>query len=656
MSIHGFCEAICIEDASDWSTKEAVPTKDQVIHWLGCLGGVTKDILHLSHFTVVEFLQNETGIICSPAIQDYLVVPEDQIYILEVCLICVSHDQFRQDYLRNVPTESPDEIESFLDNRLLYQYAVATLPGCLKSLNDSENYDNQLIRSFLSVPSSRAFKLWATCYGFPGCDPGMSSPIYFASATGLVSQVSRLLEEGADPDGREDLEDSIQTPLHLASSGIGWEWYYDFDQSIPQLYHEMGSEGAARECNWKILRMLLDSGADVNRQVVYQVIDDNSIDIAVTPLTLALLWEHWEMASFLLDVGADWGATAQNTQVNDMCSVKRFIEWRPEWKDGLQRTLRMSSQSGLTEKLVEEWKLQQDTNDSDILSDPDTNDSHTLSDAQDLFMDAFSNARWQEVCDLLAQHADLNVDCLNERGFGALHYASIYEGDALSVLVNYGAAVNQFTRYGSTALSVACERGCVGNMRLLLKSGASIEHRATNGYTPLCVAVFHRRQDALQLLYEAGADINASICDGSTALNLAIKNHDTRMVSWLLAKGIDRCRPDHFGTTPLHDACEYGLQDQVGLLLRLSPEPQAYVNATSLVLGTALYIVAKNGDAFIIKTLLNNGAMIDKVEPGNLLGSPLMAACAYGHCEAVEILLANGAALEIEGAMFRSAE
>ncbi|KAL8800395.1 MAG: hypothetical protein Q9182_005197, partial [Xanthomendoza sp. 2 TL-2023] len=667
MLFDGLCEAICIEDASNWPIKEAVPTKDQIVRWLGCLVRVNRVYLVLSHFTVKEFLQKETRVICSPAIQEYLVVPEDRVRLLEVCLICVSHDQFRQDYLRNVSNESPDEIHSFLKKSSLYNYAVTRLPDLIQLLDDRENYNNQLVQKFLSVPTSRAFKLWATCFerGLSRCDRGMSSPIYFASATGLAIQVSRLLEEGADPDGREALEESRETPLHLAISGSILSTVGENVDGLKYLWLRPPGQydlDRAPECTFKMVRTLVDSGADVNRQAVIMTLDDTSFEfgIAVTPLTLALQCKDWRIASYLLDAGADWGATAQNTKAVDMCSVKRFIECRPDQDEVLQRTLEMSSQSGLTVKAVEEWKLQRDTNDSDKLSDALSDaPSDALSDAlsaQDLFIDAFSNARWPEVCHLLAQHADLNVDCLNESGFSALHCASEYEGDALSVLVNYGATVHQLSRYGDTALSYACKRGCAENMRFLLKSGANIEHRGANGYTPLCLAVLYQRQDALQLLYEAGADIHASIWNGSTALHLAIRNRNRSMVSWLLEKGIDHSRPDHFGTTPLHDACGHGLQDQVELLLRLSPEPQTYVNATSLIHGTALHILARTGHAFIIKTLLNNGAMIDEVGPGNLLGSPLMAACANGHCEVVEILLANGAALEIEGAGFGSAE
>ncbi|KAL8677598.1 MAG: hypothetical protein Q9186_005981 [Xanthomendoza sp. 1 TL-2023] len=651
LSIDGLCEAICVENVSDWPTKEAVPTKDQVIRWLGCLGRLDNEWneLKLSHFTVREFLWKETRTICSPALQEYFVVPEDRMYLLEVCLICVSHDQFRKDYFKNAPTESPDEIKSFLSAHSLYRYTVANLMKHIMLLDDNENYNNQLIQRFLSVPSSREFQLWVACYkecgtlleGESYSKPELFSPVSFASATGLASQVSRLLEKGADADDREALKESGSTPVHLAISGLCLQFIPYSAQALVLEHPVCCDIEKARECSWKMVRMLVDSGADVNRQVLFEVhvvavVEDDPFEpliycsIAVTPLTLALQCKDWRTASYLLDVRADWDATAQNTEAVDMCSVKRFIELRPDQMDVLRRTLEMSSQSGLTMNVVEEWTLQRDTDDMDT-DDMDTDNMDTINGAQDLFVDAFSNARWPEVCDLLAQHADLNVNCLNKRGWSALHYASAYEGDALSVLVNHEVAVNQLTRDGATALSIASVQGCVRNMRLLLKSGANLELRDREAYTPLCLAVFYQRQDALQLLYEAGADINASLADGSTALHLAIQNRDTSMVTWLLAKGIDHCRPDDY-------------------------EPQAYVNTTSLRHGTALYIAARKGHASIIKTLLDNGALINKAGPEDLRGSPLIAACAYGRCEAVEILLANGAALEVEGARYGSAE
>lgn len=58
----------------------------------------------------------------------------------------------------------------------------------------------------------------------------------------------------------------------------------------------------------------------------------------------------------------------------------------------------------------------------------------------------------------------------------------------------------------------------------------------------------------------------------------------------------------------------------------------------------------------MIEILLEHGAEIDKTGPGNFHGTALMNACALGREEAVKTLLARGAALEVEGSPFKSAE
>ncbi|KAL8879079.1 MAG: hypothetical protein Q9198_003240 [Flavoplaca austrocitrina] len=113
---------------------------------------------------------------------------------------------------------------------------------------------------------------------------------------------------------------------------------------------------------------------------------------------------------------------------------------------------------------------------------------------------------------------------------------------------------------------------------------------------------------------------------------------------------------DNNSTTPLCLACGQGLEDVVQRLLVLSTGVSENVNASSLVWGTPLYHAAWKEHDSIIKQLLDHGAIIDSVRPGNLLGSALMAACAESRNAVVQTLLSRGASLEVEGSRFQSAE
>lgn len=63
LSVEVLCEAVCIEDKYVWPTKEVVPTKDQILRWLGCLVRVDQQTneLRFSHFSINEFLRMDAS-------------------------------------------------------------------------------------------------------------------------------------------------------------------------------------------------------------------------------------------------------------------------------------------------------------------------------------------------------------------------------------------------------------------------------------------------------------------------------------------------------------------------------------------------------------------------------------------------------------------
>ncbi|KAI4264373.1 MAG: hypothetical protein L6R35_007304, partial [Caloplaca aegaea] len=71
--------AVCIEDQSNWPTIATMPTKRQILQWLGCLvrWKEDRDEISFSHFTVKEFLSLDKKDVSSSAAQQYLVVPTD---------------------------------------------------------------------------------------------------------------------------------------------------------------------------------------------------------------------------------------------------------------------------------------------------------------------------------------------------------------------------------------------------------------------------------------------------------------------------------------------------------------------------------------------------------------------------------------------------
>jgi ankyrin repeat protein len=76
--------------------------------------------------------------------------------------------------------------------------------------------------------------------------------------------------------------------------------------------------------------------------------------------------------------------------------------------------------------------------------------------------------------------------------------------------------VNSVGREGETPLHMACLRGAVDDVRLLIVAGADVNARTDIGATPAHRAVGGQNAEILRLLLEAGADPAASTMYGST--------------------------------------------------------------------------------------------------------------------------------------------
>lgn len=691
------CQAICIENENDWPTAGNTPTVDQIMRWLGCMIRVDqhKDTVDLSHFTVREFLTMSAERVAHSVAQRYLVNPKDEEYIANVCLTYSMHSHFR-----DAISLASDNMEGFISEHPFWRYVAPALCDHVSSLDGAGVEDNHRLRNFLSMPTCLAFEVWGICYIWldgeakkeldrfhgaaeedlvdVGWDPDymccLSSTLHFASIAGLPCQTRKLLVDGADPNASVVLTKSAATPLHLAiHSTTGLR---SFTSRYPYLEECLGRNDLygnddMRNIPQRSLQMskiLIEFGADIDRQVT---INMNSCRLArVTPFVLAVMCGNWEVASLLLAAGADWNATAdieteipaevcwnatayvETQSCDDLCSIKTLFDEFPEAEHIVRRAVELSPLEDLTD-FLNEWRLQQEsTRSSSRASSPTTNNS---TNPQDAFIFAFLNGDWQQVEEILKQHSALEVNCLDEDGFGAIHDAAYCEEGVLVLLLEYGADPNLRGYQGATALSIAAEVGDIKNVRILLDHGSDLEARGRHGYTPLLFAVYYRNFEVAQLLVDAGAEVNATIDDGAGALHLAVKNEDTAMFSMLLERGINSNLPDHYGSTPLHEACRRRLAYQAKQLLERMAKSNHSLDDHSLKNGTPLYIASRKGFDDIMETLLDHGAAVDKVGPGNELGAALMAACAEDHSVAVKLLLSRGAALEVEGSRFGSA-
>ncbi|KAL8847275.1 MAG: hypothetical protein Q9221_007674 [Calogaya cf. arnoldii] len=660
LSIEALCEVICLEDDCDWPTVEVVPTKERVLRWLGCLVRVNyqTNSVQFSHFSLEEFLLMNPETLSEFVARHYMVRPEDKYYLVKTCLEYILHSRFK-----NVGT-TQSALEQLLWDNPFYQYVGQRLIDYITDTPDADTICDLSLPKFPTTLSPEIYELWIACTKYQQSTYSdtlglhMPCPLLFASATGLASQTARLLEEGASPDATGDFRGSLMTPLHLAIIGgrgnLTRIRQAILDHTVEPEFVVVGERGPA------ITQMLKNAGADLNRQLTLY---DNPADsvLTVTPLTLALFCGNWEVANLLLDAGVIWDASAHADSPKDqtdICSFRTYLELYPRYPgydDKVQDVVEFSNNRDLKQAWAD-WKNQgSGRRVSKAQVAFDSQRIRVKRDFQDPFINAFTNTRWKEVRDIITEDESLDLNGLDKQGFGAIHYASSQTGAALPMLLEVGVDIELMNREGATALGMASSNSCIENIRLLLEKGSNLEARDEFGSTPLLVAAEKGRLDAVHVLLDAGADINATTYDGWGALHMSLTKYNDCIFTALLERGMECFTPDNYGTTPLHEACDLGLEKQVERLSTLSENAAQDIDADSLIYGTYLYTASQQGFTPIVKMLLHHGATVNKVGPGNLLGPAIMAACSNGHTEAVEVLLKHGAALELEGSKFKSA-
>ena len=148
--------------------------------------------------------------------------------------------------------------------------------------------------------------------------------------------------------------------------------------------------------------------------------------------------------------------------------------------------------------------------------------------------------------------------------------------DVVKMLVEeIGADVDVDGRDPKGALFWACRSGNPGIVRLLVDAGAGsgIEKDQGVWVRGLEVAARTGHADVVRELLALGVGAERSDAFGNTVLILASRGGYADVVRVLVEEGgVDVNRPGGAGWTPLHDACGYGKEDVVRVLLELGAD------------------------------------------------------------------------------------
>ena len=419
---------------------------------------------------------------------------------------------------------------------------------------------------------------------------------------------------------------------------------------------------AFRKRDYKIMKLLLEKGADVNGlinnsrtilmsasskgyQDIVELCINHNCDLNITDrfgwtaLTLACVFDHVNIVELLLNAGANPNVKFGNEGQTALILVikKGYFEIAKLLllKGADPNIIDINQNTALHYSIVNGYQ-----NITVLLLENNANPNVSDCEHVTLLMLASKIGCYDIVKLLLDREADTNLS--DDDGCTCIMYASHYGyKDIVKLYIDHNVDLSATNKMDQTTLTLACITGHVDVVELLLNAGLNPNVSDQNQTTPLMLASKKGRYETVKLLLDRGANANISNGDGWTCNMYASYFGHEDIVKLYIDHNVDLSATNNLNQTALALACINDHWYIVELLLNAGANPNVKFGNKSQ---TGLILVSEKGyfEIFeIAKVFLLKGADPNIID--NNQNTALHYSCSNGHYNIVALLLDHNA-------------
>ncbi|KAI8259523.1 hypothetical protein K4K58_002581 [Colletotrichum sp. SAR11_239] len=502
------------------------------------------------------------------------------------------------------PLEGPDRRSLFIIRRKQYPLIDYAVLNCFKHVARSrEKGEIKPTVEFLLSDALKPFIQALHYVDAKWTDDTDASALHVAVYFGITDVVSKLIDEGEDPNARDSFG---ATPLMYAAARGS--------DGLPELKRllEAGADPALI-CNFGSTTLIraVKLGAVT---LVAELMRQTDININATPSSIAV---H--------------SALITATRLIDPSIIKILVA-----RQDIDINLRNRHKVGECTPLHAAVYWRNLPAAKHLLAHKDIKvDSRDLARNETPF---FYSARvgLTDFMELLLDHG-ANINEQDNNSGNALMRAVDYdESEAVELLVKRGIDTTHRDVYGRTALhSSSCNRSWRSMEYLLHVTDLDVNLRGRSGETPLHDSAWKLDARGASILVNAGARCDIKNSDGQTPVDIVMLRNRPDILDILRrAKGYIESAPDARLQSSLSDAVIGDPSDV--LRSRIAKATLQEINASSAFAGTALHEACRHGRADVVEMLLRAGA--DMSVTNSFGRTPIDKAIKYGQLDCIKVL------------------